>query len=81
MLDHSVEVERRPDRLGDLGFLLRQQDAQLASEHADRDGDDVVAADHAVVFELVGWADRHLGGQATDGAGDGRDGDPAEVRA
>src|SRR5665811_895209 len=81
MWARSVEIERGPDRLGECGFLLCQQEAQLASERADGHGDDVVAADNAVVIEPVGWAHRHLRGQAADGAGDGGDSDPAEVGA
>src|SRR5664280_264565 len=77
----SVEVERGPDRLCECGFLLCQQEPQLASERADGHRDDVVAADNAVVIEPVCGAYRQLRGQATDGAGDGRYGDPAEVGA
>ena len=81
MRARSIEVERGSDRLRECGFLLCQQEPQLAYERAHGHRDDVVAADNAVVIEPVGWAHRHLRGQATDGAGDGRDGDPAEVGA
>jgi hypothetical protein len=59
MLARSVEVEPGPDRLRECGFLLGQQEAQLASERTDRHRHDVVAADDAVVIEPVGWAHRH----------------------
>src|SRR5665648_181002 len=77
----SVEVERGPDRLRERGFLFCQKEAQLAPERTHGHRDDVVAADNAVVIEPVGWAHRNLRGQAAHGAGDGRDGDPAEVGA
>src|SRR5665647_2622608 len=77
----SVEVERGPDRLHERGFLFCQKEAQLAPERTHGHRDDVVAADNAVVIEPVGWAHRNLRGQAAHGAGDGRDGDPAEVGA
>src|SRR5664280_3908699 len=77
----SVEVERGPDRLCECGFLLCQQEPQLASERTNRHRDDVVATDNAVVIEPVSWTHRHLRGQAPDAAGDGRDSDPAEVGA
>ena len=41
----SVEVERGPDRLTQCGFLLCQQEAQLASERSDRHRNDIVATD------------------------------------
>lgn len=61
MQARSVEVERGPDRLSECGFLLCQQEAQLASERTDRHRDNVVAADNAVVIEPVGWAHRQCG--------------------
>src|SRR5664279_5121274 len=81
MWARSVEVERGPDRLRECGFLSGQQEAQLASKRSHRHRDDVVAADNTVVIEPVGRTYRHLRGQAADGAGDGRDSDPAEVGA
>src|SRR5665647_1871211 len=75
----SVEVERGLDGCAELGFLLRQEETELAPERADRNGDDVVAADDTGVIEPVGPAHRNLRGQPANRAGDRRDGDPAEV--
>ena len=57
----SPQVERGPDRLAEHGFLVGQEEAELAAERIDGNRDDVVATDDAVVVKPVGWTDWHLG--------------------
>ena len=69
----------RADGFGQRGLLHGEQHADLAADCIGGDGDDVVAADDAVLIEPVGGSDRDFGGQAADGRGDRCHRHPTEV--
>src|SRR5262245_40895704 len=62
-------------------FLGRQQVAEVSPDRGPRNSRDVVAGHNRFVFEAVRAADRHLGREPSDGAGNRGDRDRVEVWA
>jgi hypothetical protein len=77
----SVEVERRADRVGEAGFLMIQEPADLIAERGRGNRRDVIARDDAPILETVRGAEFDFGGEPADRRGDRCDGDRVEVRA
>jgi hypothetical protein len=76
----SVEVERCADRVGEAGFLMIQEPADLIAERGRGNRRDAIARDNAPVLETVRSTKFDFGREPADHRGDRCDGDRVEVR-